>query len=160
MINQFKGIYVFLSNFFYFSNGIWYDNIYYPTVEHFFQAMKTLVREERIAISEAMTPAIAKWMASPNGYKGFKIVLRPDWEDIKIPVMAFGLRVKFSAPLMQKMLIDTYPHNLVEGNYWNDKFWGFCLKTNKGENNLGKLHMVARERLINGLPLDAPDLVF
>jgi hypothetical protein len=96
-------------------------------------------------------------MASAKGYKGFKITLRPDWEDIKIPVMAFGLAEKFrNNPLLQK-LIDTYPHTLVEGNYWNDKFWGYCLKTNEGSNWLGKLLMVARIRLINGFPLDVPD---
>lgn len=157
MIDQFRGIYRFLSNFYYLSNGMIYNNIYYPTVEHFFQAMKTLVHEEQVQIALAKSPGIAKKMASPDGYKGFKITLRPDWEDIKITVMAFGLAAKWSHDPLRQRLIDTYPHVLVEGNYWNDKIWGFCLKTNEGQNLLGLLHMEARTRLINGQPLIVSD---
>ncbi len=161
MIDQFKGIYRFLSNFYYLSNGIVYDNIYYPTVEHFFQAMKTLIRWERVQISLARSPGIAKRMASRKGYMTptglFKIVLRPDWEDIKIRVMAYALAEKFrNNPLRQK-LIDTHPQELVEGNYWNDKVWGFCLKTNEGQNLLGLLLMEVRMRLINDEPLIVSD---
>lgn len=39
MINLFKGIYKWLSNFSYY--GFWYRGIWYKTNEHFFQAMIT-----------------------------------------------------------------------------------------------------------------------
>ena len=31
-------------------------------------------------------------------------------------------------------------------NAWNDKYWGVCLKTNIGQNNLGKLLMLERDK--------------
>lgn len=39
---------------------------------------------------------------------------------------------------------------ITEGNYWNDKFWGVCLKSNQGQNHLGKLLMNIREEIENG----------
>lgn len=164
MINEFRGVYRFLSNFWYFSSGIMYDNILYPTVEHFFQAMKTLVREERIAIANAPTPGIAKKMGSPDGYKGFKIVLRADWENIKIRVMAYALRKKFEDFNLKQKLIETYPRRLVEGNTWHDNTWGACTcqrcRHKPKQNLLGQLLEVLRIHLINGtLPAD-PDPVF
>lgn len=162
MIEQFKGIYHFLSNFFYLigylSKGIVYDKIYYPTVEHFYQAMKTMDRLQRIAIADASSPAIAKKMGSKKGYKGFKIVLRVDWEDIKVKVMAYGLIQKFKDPVLRAMLIDTYPHHLVEGNYWHDNTWGACTcykcRGIPKQNMLGLLLMRIREAIINGQSLD------
>lgn len=147
MIKEFKGKYRFLSNF--FSSLIQHEGITYPTVEHFFQAMKTLIRAERIAISQAPKAWIAKKMASPNGYKGFKITLRPDWEDIKVIVMMDGLRAKFKHPELAKQLIATYPQQLVEGNWWNDVFWGVRLKDGFGKNMLGKCLSIIRLEFIN-----------
>lgn len=44
-------------------------------------------------------------------------------------------------------MIATGGEDLVEGNRWNDKFWGVCLKTGRGENWLGKLLMQVRAEL-------------
>lgn len=158
MINQFRGNYRFLSNF--YPSPIMYNNVLYPTNEHFFQAMKTMDQEARVKISTSLTPGIAKWRGSLKGYKGFKIVLRSDWEDIRITVMAFGLREKFKDPVLRQKLVATYPHALVEGNYWNDTTWGFCLKTNVGNNYLGQLLMSLRLLIINDQLLAGPDPVF
>ena len=151
MIKEFRGIYSFLSNF--FSSPIYHDGILYPTVEHFYQAMKTLVRWERVQISLAKSPAIAKRMASRNGYMTptglFKITLRPDWEDIKIIVMMDGLRAKFKHPELGKKLVATYPQQLVEGNWHHDKIWGVDLRTGVGQNLLGKCLGEVRLELIN-----------
>ena len=46
-------------------------------------------------------------------------------------------------------LTKTGDMHIQEGNHRNDKYWGFCLKTNKGENNLGKLIMECRTSLRN-----------
>lgn len=153
MIKEFRGKYRFLSNF--YESIIHHDGILYPTVEHFFQAMKTLIREERIAISQAATAGIAKKMGSPTGYKGFKITLRPDWEKkvkgrvLKVLVMMDGLRAKFSYPDLADKLIATYPQQLVEGNWWSDRTWGVDLRTGIGQNLLGKCLGEVRLELIN-----------
>ena len=62
--------------------------------------------------------------------------------------MEQGLRAKFEQNILLKtFLIETGDQELQEGNYWNDKEWGVCLKTNKGKNKLGKLLMKIRKEL-------------
>ena len=46
---------------------------------------------------------------------------------------------------LKKKLIDTGDATLIEGNTWNDTFWGVC--NGVGENNLGKILMKIREEL-------------
>ena len=75
MINRFDGPYAFLSNFFF--SPIEYEGITYPTVEHAFQAAKTLNPIERQAIADLPTPGAAK-------RAGRQVTLRKDWEDVKI----------------------------------------------------------------------------
>ena len=58
-------------------------------------------------------------------------------------------------PDLLEKLLNTGTQELVEGNRWNDKFWGVCLKTNKCKNALGKALMKVRmfymmERLNHG----------
>ena len=59
------------------------------------------------------------------------------------------LRVKFSDDKLKNKLIDTYPAELIEGNTWNDKFWGVDINTSIGENNLGKILMKLRDEYIS-----------
>lgn len=147
-INEFKGEHRFLSNF--WGSPIRYQDIIFPTVEHFFQAMKTLDINDRRRIAAAPTPGIAKKMGSIRGYKGFKIELRADWEAIKLDVMEYALRVKFCrGSVLRQKLIATCSCKLIEGNYWNDKFWGACLKTGEGSNWLGRLLMKLRQEFIS-----------
>jgi predicted NAD-dependent protein-ADP-ribosyltransferase YbiA (DUF1768 family) len=54
MIRPFKNEYGFLSNF--YPSIIFYDNIKYPTVEHAFQASKTLDYNLKLKISKLLTP--------------------------------------------------------------------------------------------------------
>jgi len=152
MINSFSGVHRFLSNF-YYVNILYYDRVY-PSVEHFYQAMKSLSDVDRVNILNAPSAAAAKKM-------GAGLTLRPDWDLVKIPIMDLGLRKKFSNADLAQKLIETYPNALVEGNYWNDKFWGFCLKTGIGENHLGELLDRVRLDLLCDVPLLAgPDPVF
>ena len=57
------------------------------------------------------------------------------------------LRRKFSIPYLRDLLLNTENATLIEGNTWNDTFWGIDLKTGKGQNHLGKLLMEIREEL-------------
>ena len=142
MINKFEGVYAFLSNF--WTCPIEFEGIVYPTNEHFFQAMKTLDPEERVAIAAAPTPGIAKRM-------GRNVKLRKDWESIKEDIMLQGLRLKFANPQMGIQLLLTQDQELVEGNWWHDNTWGNCSCEHchviHVRNLLGKLLMKVRDEL-------------
>jgi hypothetical protein len=55
--------------------------------------------------------------------------------------------IKFGGkePLLTRALLATVDADLVEGNTWNDEFWGVC--NGSGENNLGRLLVKVREEL-------------
>jgi len=147
MINSFKDKYRFLSNFFILPEDgyIRWEGLYYPTNEHFYQAMKTIHTKERQEISICQSAGNAKRL-------GNKIQLRNDWEDIKDVVMEIGLMQKFLLNRkLQKQLLLTSNKRLIEGNYWHDNYWGDCYckkcKNIPGINRLGKLLMKIRNKL-------------
>ena len=118
MINQFKGQYAFLSNF--YPSGVWYDNQLWGTAEHLYQSFKTLKISEMQLIFNAGGPADAKRM-------GKQITLREDWALVKDACMATTILCKFSqSPPLRDALLETYPHVLIEGNTWHDQYWGEC----------------------------------
>lgn len=138
MITSFTGQYYFLSNFYYWP--IVYNGLVYKTNEHAYQAQKTLDIYYRELIRTCDKPGRAK-------YLGRNIILRPDWEEIKVIIMKKLLELKFTTNnKMGEMLLNTIPEELIEGNYWNDTFWGIC--NNKGLNHLGKLLMQRRNELV------------
>lgn len=145
-IKGFRGEYFFLSNFAPCKknyelgeyNAISYEGYFYPTVEHAFQAAKTLSQGERKPILMAETAKEAKSL-------GRRVTLRKDWEDVKIEIMYNLLWQKFILPEYREKLLATGDAILIESNNWNDKFWGIC--HGAGENNLGKLLMRIREEL-------------
>lgn len=55
------------------------------------------------------------------------------------------LRLKFSNREVANLLILTGDEELIEGNWWGDKFWG--IYNGEGENHLGKLLMKIRGEL-------------
>ena len=144
MIETFRGEYNWLSNFAYFDKPMEYDNLTIKTNEHFFIICKTIIKEERQFISR-----------HPNkGLKGAGkgVTLRDDWDNIHLDVMLYGLRYKFSKhnPRLRKKLIATKGSYIQEGNWWNDDYWGFCLKKEEGENHLGHLLMLVRDEILKG----------
>lgn len=134
MIRSFTGKYRFLSNF--HPAPIVFEGIIYPTLEHAYQAAKTLDQERRKAIAALATPGMAK-------RAGKRVVLRLDWLDQRMPVMEQLVRQKFTDPGLLEMLIETYPQELLEGNTWGDTFWGVNEK-GVGSNHLGKILMRVR----------------
>lgn len=117
-----------------------------PSNEHWYQAMKSLVREEREAVLAAATPGESKRM-------GRQITLRPDWESVKNSVMWTGLHEKFApATDLAEALVATGDVLIVEGNTHHDNVWGNCTCGRKacegdGENRLGRMLMRRREML-------------
>lgn len=135
-IDSFSGECFFLSNFYPVKLNV--DQITYPTLEHAYQAAKTLTFEDRVNISKAETPALAKQM-------GKLCALRPNWNDVKLKVMIELVTLKFEDPALRKMLLRTAPKELIEGNWWGDTYWGVC--KGKGSNHLGKILMKIRSEL-------------
>jgi hypothetical protein len=141
MINQFVGKYFFLSNF--YPSEIIYEEKTYKTVEHFFQAYKTLEDKDREFIQNAPTPKEAK-------RRGRLVNLREDWDFKRYYIMRIGLILKFiQNPELNTKLVETRPHILIEGNFWHDNTWGDCYcskcKNIEGGNLLGKLLMLLRD---------------
>lgn len=136
MINEFKGKYYFLSNFYY--APVMYEGLLYQNNEAAFQSAKIKNIERRKQFCQT-DPSTAK-------RKGRSISLRDDWEEIKDEVMYQCVKDKFTRnkDLKQK-LIDTGNKELIEGNTWNDTYWGVC--RGKGKNMLGKILMRVREEL-------------
>ena len=133
MIKSFSGIYEFLSNF--YSSPFIIKGFKYYTVEHYYQCRKAKNIEDRKMIRTACSPSEAKQL-------GRRIEIIDNWEQTKELVMEIGLRAKFDQnPHLKRKLILIGSQIIQEGNYWNDKEWGICLKTNKGKNKLGKLLM-------------------
>lgn len=135
-IDCFDGKYAFLSNFYSSPIVPFNDGIIYPTVEHAFQAYKTTDINKRKEIATQPTPGKAKRL-------GRHVKMRDDWREIRIDVMYIALKEKFRDLELRTKLLATGNAELIEGNWWGDKFWGVC--EGEGENNLGKLLMKIRE---------------
>jgi ribA/ribD-fused uncharacterized protein len=135
-IDKFQGEHRWLSNF--AVAEVVFEGATYSSVEHAYQAAKTILPAERREIQAAPTPGKARRL-------GQKVCLRPDWEDIKLDVMRDLLRQKFRIPEYRRMLLETGIQHLMENNHWHDTFWGVC--EGEGLNHLGRLLMDIREEI-------------
>ncbi len=140
-IERFDGQYRFLSNF--WPAIVKYEGITYPSVEHAYQAAKTFDRSARASVAALDTAGQAK-------RAGRGLVMRPDWDLVKLDVMRELLVQKFSEQTPRQLLLATAPAELIEGNSWGDHFWGVC--GGEGENYLGKLLMSIRDSLCDASP--------
>lgn len=136
-IRVFRGGHSFLSNF--HPSEVEYQGFTYRTVEHAYQAAKTLDEAQRAGVAAAKTPGAAK-------RAGRRVAIRPDWEQVKLTVMADLIALKFAPGTeLAWLLLNTGDAHLEEGNTWNDTFWGVC--RGRGYNHLGKLLMAHRAAL-------------
>ncbi len=128
VIDEFVGDYAFLSNF--YVCCITYKGITYSSAEAAFQAQKTLDILEQVKFT-TLTPSQAK-------KKGHEVTLRKDWENVKYQIMYDIVLCKFTQnDHLKKLLLETGDADLIEGNWWNDTYWGKCRGI--GKNNLGKI---------------------
>ncbi len=133
MINDFRGKYYFLSNF--YPCALMVDNRMYSCSEGAYMSMKTIDPKVRDKFS---------YLAGKDARKlGRSVTIRPNWDDLRLGMMEMVLNAKFAQnPTLMKRLIDTGNEELVEGNTWGDHFWGV---DEFGANNLGKLLMKIRD---------------
>ncbi len=126
-----------LSNF--WPSPIEVDGTTWPTVEHAYQAAKTLDRDQQQSIADCATPGRAK-------RAGQRVTLRPDWDDVCLDVMARLVAAKFDQhPDLADRLVATGHRPIVEDNRWGDTFWG--VTDGVGHNHLGRILMAVRDRL-------------
>lgn len=123
--------------------GVELDGVYWPTVEHFFQAQKFTDREVQERIRLAATPKEARGLGQSR-----KFELRPGWDAIREEIMRIGLRIKFSNPAAGALLLSTGNRMLIESSPF-DYFWG-AGQDGSGQNRLGHLLMQIREELKAG----------
>jgi ribA/ribD-fused uncharacterized protein len=143
IIDEFQGEHRWLSNF--WPAAVYLKSIRYPTVEHAYQAAKTLNPDMRERILLAPTPAEAKRL-------GRTVTLRKDWNTVKDRMMYDFVEQKFCyIPELMHKLLATGDAILIEGNMWHDNYWGECQCMRcyelTAQNKLGEILMDIRRRL-------------
>ena len=135
MKNEYDNVF---SNFNY--SAIEINGVDYPTVEHAYQAQKTIDEDERIRIASLESPVLAK-------KAGRNVEIRDDWEEVKYDVMVECLREKFKIKKFKQALIDTGKEEIAEdAREWNDCIWGLG-RSGNGQNLLGKALMQVRDEI-------------
>ncbi len=134
-IDNFKDEYFFLSN--YYEADVTYNGLTFHSNEAAFQAMKNLKFATAFC---ALKPNTAKKV-------GRNVELRKDWEQVKDNIMYEIVKAKFTQNIgLKTKLLSTGNAILIEGNTWNDKYWGVC--DGEGKNKLGEILMRVREELL------------
>lgn len=115
------------------------DGKRWPTVEHYFQAMKFRDKERQEQVRRARSPAEAKRLGRQRG-------MRADWDEVRLYVMRRGLQAKFTQhEALRGLLLGTGAAHLIEAAP-RDYFWGEGAD-GSGENWLGRLLVELREDL-------------
>ncbi len=125
-----------LSNFSPF--GFEEEGVYWPTVEHYFQAQKFPDPEYRERIRKAGSPKQAKDLGRSR-----KHPIRSDWDDVREEVMRNAVRRKFTKPELRSLLLGAGRRQLIEKSPF-DRYWG-CGSDGGGKNRLGVILMELRE---------------
>lgn len=114
---------------------ITYQGINYWTVENFYVAIKvpnnSIRHRERQKIAQ-MNPGLAKKY-------GRTLNVRKDWNLVKMDFMRIAIEHKFKRGTSWYDKLLSFDKPVIEWNNWKDVFYGKCIFTGKGENNLGKL---------------------
>ncbi|ELY6169901.1 NADAR family protein, partial [Cronobacter sakazakii] len=123
------------------STGFSVSEIWWPTVEHYFQAQKFHDEILREKIRSLTSPMEAAKVGRSRNYP-----LREDWELIKDDVIRFAVLKKFSQNDEAKnILLSTGGAELIEHTK-NDRYWADG-GDGTGKNMLGKILMETRSVL-------------
>ncbi|WP_224746050.1 NADAR family protein [Neiella litorisoli] len=117
------------------------DGMTWPTIEHYFQAMKFTDEALRQRINQAPTPE----QASKIGSKWYRRPRR-DWKKIQTVVMTRAIYVSAKCyPELAQALLESRGQTLIENDAY-DYFWG-CGRDKRGENQYGQVLMNVRDKL-------------
>ena len=151
MIEKFEGVHEFLSNFYKVDPPL---HITYNGIDSIGKGELTADTSEALyQAGKSKNPAsYAGIHAGQAKRQGRKEAMteqeKQDWDGWKKKMlMKRILLLKFDKnhPDLQKKLLLTGSQEIVEGNDWNDVYWGVC--DGYGENNLGNLLMEIRRNL-------------
>ncbi|QFU74337.1 NADAR family protein [Halioglobus maricola] len=113
----------------------------WPSVEHYYQAMKFGDKDYQEQIRLAEHPKRARKLGRTRWRKR-----REDWKKMKVTYMTRAVYTKCRTyPAIGQALIDTGDKTLVENSNY-DYFWG-CGRDRRGENMYGKVLMNVRDKL-------------
>lgn len=144
IIREFVNEYAFLSN--YEPCYVTYQGATYLSAEAAYHSAKFKSKKDK-ALFEFLSADASKQLA-----KKMKDKIRLDWNLVKEQIMYNIVYKKFTQNSELRMkLIDTRDDFLIEGNYWEDHFWGVCPKEGNipedGQNILGQILMKVRAEL-------------
>lgn len=131
-IETFSGEYRWLSNF--WPCSVEFEGLVYPSSENAYQASKSL--------DQAVRSRFVDTSAAASKKLGRQIEKRDAFDDMKVIIMERILIAKFYNSTLRASLLDTGDAELIEGNTWNDRFWGVC--RGEGQNMLGRVLMRVR----------------
>ena len=169
-ILKFRQEFSYLSNFNVLKNKIHYLGYNYISVEAGYMAQKC----DDIAWKKYCSTISPHGNAQGEMKKAaYKVYLVKDFRDKQLKIMLDLLRLKFrNNPELANKLVATYPRMIMEGNVWNDRYWGATIPKQKhchlsdsgeleklyeefpqyfyvGQNYLGRLLMKVRDELLN-----------
>ncbi|WP_422616013.1 NADAR family protein [Photorhabdus caribbeanensis] len=122
-------------------HGLAVNGVYWPTVEHYFQANKFFDFNIRENIRKLNLPRNAA-----NAGQDRKKPLRTDWEEVKDNIMQFAVLEKFKQHKeIREILLSTGNARLIEHTK-NDFYWADG-GDGSGKNMLGVILMEIREQL-------------
>lgn len=156
----------FLSNF--YAVELDFAGTSYPSVEHAYQAQKFKLKNLAV-LADNQIDHLNELLKS-RGYlqriEDFAVIFtdptftagnvklvaevlrdfnlqRLDWDEVRVDIMIELLLQKFRQTDLKARLLETGDKILVEGNDWQDTYWGIC--QNRGKNFLGRSLMKIRE---------------
>lgn len=122
-------------------HGIEMEGLWWPSVEHYFQAQKFSDPEYRERIRTAHDSKQAALLGRSR-----KVPLRDDWETVKEEIMAAAVLKKIQThPELKALLLSTGDEAIVE-NAPGDYYWG-CGQDGTGLNRLGVILQGVRAEL-------------
>ena len=125
----------------YSNHAIELDGYEWPTVEHYYQAMKYGDSAYAAKIRQAATPKEANKLG--NSWWRRK---RKDWKQVKVVVMTRATYIKCrSYPEVAQALLDSGEIEITETSLY-DYFWG-CGRDQRGVNAYGQMLMDIRDKL-------------
>lgn len=124
--------------------GITLNDVWWSTVEHYFQAQKFHDEDYRERIRKCGKPKDAKALGLTR-----ELPLRDDWELVKDQIMLDAVRIKFRThEVPRDLLLSTGGADIVE-NAPMDGYWG-CGHDGSGLNKLGCILMLVRKEIRQG----------
>lgn len=123
------------------AHGFELDGLFWPTIEHYYQAQKFASTPHAETIRQALRPMDAKRLGQTTDFP-----LRPDWDKVKETVMYWATLAKYKTHAdVRAVLLATGDEELVEDSP-TDYYWG-CGKDGSGLTLYGQVLMQVRALL-------------